>query len=369
MEGKFSRKKFFKFYPSIIQTYFQCTETTTPEDIEEVFIKAKIKLEGLKKDNVTDLPISMILLENLELAQKSKNNPLKALNNFLEYNKGISFIGISNLTLDVSKINRALCLSVPDLDNNLDDLKMTSMCIAGSINDYFSSNKIFNKILPNVYYQFKENLKILKKLMVYKKYELQEYKYLINKYKDNEDFQIIVQDIEECKSFFDKNKNERKEKDLKIYEYDIFKKVKNKLKKFYKEETLLNNKEFKRLYEEDKQIKVDFFGNINFYNLIKGIANEMNDNNADFIAFIGKYIERNFGGSEIKIDYEKDYLSLDEFQKYKHEEVYQNFFEKLSSRETWSSAQIFGIIYNIYCEYNDEHEFMIDMIDILSIGF
>ena len=204
MEGKFSRKKFFKFYPSIIQTYFQCTETTTPEDIEEVFIKAKIKLEGLKKDNVTDLPISMILLENLELAQKSKNNPLKALNSFLEYggnNEGISFIGISNLTLDVSKINRALCLSVPDLDNNLDDLKMTSMCIAGSINDYFSSNKIFNKILPNVYYQFKENLKILKKLMVYKKYELQEYKYLINKYKDNEDFQKIFYDIEECKSF------------------------------------------------------------------------------------------------------------------------------------------------------------------------
>ena len=362
MEGKFSRKKFFKFYPSIIQTYFQCTETTTPEDIEEVFIKAKIKLEGLKKDNVTDLPISMILLENLELAQNSKNNPLKALNSFLEYNrnnKGISFIGISNLTLDVSKINRALCLSVPDLDNNLDDLKMTSIYIAGSINDYFSSNKIFNKILPNVYYQFKENLKILKKLMVYKKYELQEYKYLINKYKDNEDFQKIFYDIEECKSFFDKNKNERKEKDLKIYEYDIFKKVKNKLKKFYKEETLLKNKEFKRLYEEDKQIKLDFFGNNNFYNLIKGIANEMNDNNADFIAFIGKYIERNFGGSEIKIDYEKDYISLDEFQIYKHE-VYQNFFEKLSSRETWSSAQIFEIIYNIYCKYNDEPEFIID---------
>ena len=211
---------------------------------------------------MTDLPISMILLENLELAQKSKNNPLKALNSFLEYggnNEGISFIGISNLTLDVSKINRALCLSVPDLDNNLDDLRMASRIIAESINDYFSSNKIFYKILPNVYYQFKENLKILKKLTVYKKYELQEYKYLINKYKDNEDFQKIFYDIEECKSFFDKKENEREEKDLKIYEYDIFKKVKNKLKKFYKEETLLNNKEIKKLYKEDKQIKEDFF--------------------------------------------------------------------------------------------------------------
>ena len=50
----------------------------------------------------------------------------------------------------------------------------------------------------------------------------------------------------------------------------------------------------------------------------------MNDNNADFEAFIGKYIERNFGGSVIKIDYEKDYISLDEFQKYECE-VYLNF--------------------------------------------
>jgi hypothetical protein len=46
------------------------------------------------------------------------------------------------LTLDVSKINRALCLSVPDLDNNLDDLRMTSMCIARSINDYFNLKRI-----------------------------------------------------------------------------------------------------------------------------------------------------------------------------------------------------------------------------------
>ena len=307
----------------------------------------------------------MILFDNLELAQRSKYNPLKALNNILAYknNEGISFIGISNWTLDVTKINRALCLSVPDLDNSLDDLRMASTIIAGSINDYFSSNKIFYKILPNVYYQFKQNLKLLKKLTVYKKYELQEYKYLINTYKNDKNFKKIFYDIEDCKSFFDKKENEREEKDLKIYEYDIFKKVKNKLKKFYKEETLLNNKEFKRLYEEDKQIKVDFFGNINFYNLIKGIANGMNDNNADFKAIIGKYIERNFGGLEIKIDYEKDYISLDEFQKYR-DEIYQNFFEKISSRETWSSAQIFAIIYNIYCLDNYEPELIIDEVNL-----
>jgi len=51
--------------------------------------------------------------------------------------------------------------------------------------------------------------------------------------------------------------------------------------------------------------------------------------------------------------------SLDEFQKYKGE-IYQNFFEKISSKETWTSVQIFEIIYNIYCEANDEPESIID---------
>ena len=388
MEGKFSRKDFFKLYPSIIQTYFQGSDSTTPKDVEDIFKKAEGRLEGLKKDNVTDLPISMILFDELGLAERSKYNPLKALHSHLELDgndKGISFVGISNWTFDAAKINRALNLSVPDLDSSLDDLKKTSISIAESINDSFGSNKIFNKILPNVYYQFKENLKILKKLTIYKKYELQEYKYLINKYKDDEDFKKIFSDIGECKSFFNKKENEREEKDLKIYEYEIFKKVKNNLKIFSEEkkkintktknisnpnnkvsnkkvsekETILSNKDFKRLFEKDNQIKEDFLGNRDFYFIIKGIANEMNDNNLDFKEVIKKYIERNFGGFDITIDFEKDYNSLKEFEKYKGD-IYENFFEKIKSRKTWSSVQIFEIIFNIYCKANDEPESLID---------
>ena len=385
MEGKFSRKDFFKLYPSIIQTYFQGSDSTTPKDVEDVFKKAEGRLEGLKKDNVTDLPISMILFDELGLAERSKYNPLKALHSHLELdgnNKGISFVGISNWTLDAAKINRALNLSVPDLDSDLDDLKLTSVSIAESINDSFGSNKIFNKILPNVYYQFKENLKLLKMLTVYKIYELQEYKYLIDKYKDDEDFKQIFSGIEECKSFFDKKENEREEKDLKIYEYNIFKKVKNKLKKFSEEkkgintktksninnktdnkkasegETLSSNKDYKRLYEKDNLIKEDFLGNRDFYYIIKGNANEMNDNNVDFKEIIKKHIERNFGGFDITIDFEEDYDSLKEFEKYKGD-IYKNFFQKISSRKTWSSVQIFEIIFNIYCETNDEPESII----------
>ena len=389
MNGKYSRKEFFKLYPSIIQTYFQGSNSTTPKDVEEIFKKAEGRLEGLKKNNEPDLPISMILFDELGLAERSKYNPLKALHCQLELDgnkKGISFIGISNWTLDAAKVNRALNLSVPDLDSSLDDLKTTSISIAESINDNFGSNKIFNKILPNVYFQFKENLKLLKILTVYKKYELKEYKNLIKKYKEDEDFKQIFSDINESKSFFEKkeqkNKEEKtgqEEEEAKIYDYDVFKKVKPRLKKFLEglnskkintkdkkenstsseESQLLNNKDFKYLFERDKDIKEDYLGNRDFYFTIKGIANEMNDNNLDYNGIIKKYIERNFGGFEITIDFEKDYSSLKEFEKYK-DDIYKNFFDKISEREKWSSVQLFKIVFNIYCLANEEPDSIID---------
>ena len=39
-------------------------------------------------------------------------------------NKKISFVGISNWSLDAAKINRALVLSVPDLDESIAFYKM-----------------------------------------------------------------------------------------------------------------------------------------------------------------------------------------------------------------------------------------------------
>ena len=387
MGGKYSKKEFFKLYPSIIQTYFQGSDSTSPKDVEGVFEKAEGRLNKLKENNVVDLPISMILFDELGLAERSKYNPLKVLHSHLELDggeKGVSFVGISNWTLDAAKINRALNLSVPDLDSNLDDLKNTSVTIAESINDSFGSNKIFNKILHNVYYQFKENLRLLKILTVYKQYELKEYKYYIDKYKEDEDFKKIFSDITEFKTFFDKKeKKEKEEKDSKIYEYDIFKKVKDKLKEFiekknsnlkekkekktngieanniFLEESLLSNKDFKKLLEKDKIIKENQLGNRDFYYIIKGLANDMSDNNLDYKDIIKKYIERNFGGFEITIDFEKDYDSLREFEKYKNNS-YKDFFEKISEREKWSSVQIFEIIFNIYCQINGESDSIIN---------
>ena len=70
----------------------------------------------------------MILFDELGFAEKSKTNPLKVLHSKLEYDgkkDGVSFVGISNYSLDASKINRALVLSVPNLEDRVDELKAT----------------------------------------------------------------------------------------------------------------------------------------------------------------------------------------------------------------------------------------------------
>ena len=120
----------------------------TPGDVEDLFERAKKKqLESvvgekknieknnkdknklkkkdekdIEKEKKENIPNAMILFDELGLAERAKTNPLKFLHSKLEYKgkaDGISFVGISNYTLDVDKINRILKLSVPDLENNM----------------------------------------------------------------------------------------------------------------------------------------------------------------------------------------------------------------------------------------------------------
>ena len=120
----------------------------TPGDVEDLFERAKKKqLESvvgekknieknnkdknklkkkdekdIEKEKKENIPIALILFDELGLAERANTNPLKVLHSKLEYKgkaDGISFVGISNYTLDVDKINRILKLSVPDLENNM----------------------------------------------------------------------------------------------------------------------------------------------------------------------------------------------------------------------------------------------------------
>ena len=118
----------------------------TPGDVEDLFERAKkivdekknieknnkdknkLKkkdekdIEKEKKENIPNAMILFDVFDELGLAERAKTNPLKALHSKLEYKgkaDGISFVGISNYTLDAAKINRTLKLSVPDLENNM----------------------------------------------------------------------------------------------------------------------------------------------------------------------------------------------------------------------------------------------------------
>ena len=264
---------------------------------------------------------------------------------------------------------------------------------------------IFEKILPNVYFNFKDYLRTLKILTVLKKYELQKYIETLYKFRENKDFANIFSDDENCKYFFLK---EKEEKYKEIFDYENFKKHKNEIKNFVdnydndkndmheeekyfneknevldsedekeneikkeikvekkikeekpeskKVQTILNSKEFRQLKEKDKIIKEEFHGSRDFYYLIKGIANELNENtNNDLKSIVKKNIERNFGGLEITIDFEEDYGNIEEMEQY-NKVTFNRFLNEIKKKKKWSSVQIFKIIYNLYCIDNDESE-------------
>ena len=131
----------------------------------------------------------MILFDEMGLTELSASNPLKVLHSKLEYGgkeDGVSFVGISNYTLDAAKINRALVLSVPDLDQKLDEIIATSKNIVESISPSIREDKIF-LILSNTYFQYKIYLQRIIELMVYKKYKNKEKTPNLNNTKKNID--------------------------------------------------------------------------------------------------------------------------------------------------------------------------------------
>ena len=125
-----------------------------------------------KKLKIEEMPISLVIFDQLELAEKSETNPLNVLYSKLESRfeeDNINFIGFSNYSLNPKIMNRALVLSVPDLDCNLDDLIKTSMDISKSISINLKYDGIL-EILSHTYFSYKEILKTFKELIVLNSY-------------------------------------------------------------------------------------------------------------------------------------------------------------------------------------------------------
>ena len=311
MKGIYSKNKFFQKFPQIMQTYFRGSESTKPEDVEKIFEIAENKLKfNIKKNRKKEeIPISMILFDELGLAEKSETDPLKVLQSKLDYvgkEEGVSFIGISNYSLDAANVNRALYLSIPNIEDRLDQLIDTSISIVKSISEDLSSHIIF-LILAKAYYIYKIILNTIKELAV-------------------------------LKQFYSINKESNKQIDIKNIKISEIKK----------------KKEFKNLLQKEKEIKVDFHGNIDFYNFIKGIAieigklNELDDNKV--VIIIEKYIERNFGGIDYEIDIDLDLKKTDIDNSMELiSEILKELPSENKEKKKISSVFLFKKIYNVVC--------------------
>ena len=151
MKGKYSEKDFFKDKGKLYRYYYQGSETSTAEGIEQVYDKA---MRAQKKNKNKDI-ITLVFFDEMGLAERSSNNPLKVIHYLLERDQedSVPFLGISNWKLDASKINRALNLSITDYD--IEDLEETAISIAEALNSQLSSTyKEFFENLAKTYNQY-----------------------------------------------------------------------------------------------------------------------------------------------------------------------------------------------------------------------
>ena len=150
-----------------------------------------------------------------------------------------------------------------------------------------------------------------------------------------------------------------------------------KKKKMFKEWGILKgnfqaiklDKEFKYLMKKENKIRIDFHGNRDFYNLIKGIAyalgisGELGD--PEKVKKIVKFIERNFGGIEYDIDIDFN-LRLDDIKNdlQKIQDIIQDYDKENKKQLKLTSVFLFKKLYNL--EWDKEKEDSISNLKILN---
>ena len=181
MKGEYSNSELFKRYPKLYVSSYQGSLTSNSSEIQTIFKRAKniSRKAKTKKDNENknddnnnieenkEKILSVILFDEMGLAEISPNNPLKVIHSELdENNDEIGFVGISNWSLDASKMNRGVHLSIQEPDEK--DLIDTAKTIATGINDEINTFNDYGKIIENLaksYYKYKKLL--LEKYMIF----------------------------------------------------------------------------------------------------------------------------------------------------------------------------------------------------------
>ncbi|GLD49345.1 E3 ubiquitin-protein ligase rnf213-alpha-like protein, partial [Lates japonicus] len=121
MQGQAAHSDLYKMLKQIHLVSFQCSPHSTPEGIINTFKQCGRFQEGKNLDEY----ISVVVLDEIGLAEDSPKMPLKTLHPLLEEgciddeplpHKKVGFIGISNWALDPAKMNRGIFVSRGDPD-------------------------------------------------------------------------------------------------------------------------------------------------------------------------------------------------------------------------------------------------------------
>ncbi|CAG8812591.1 24865_t:CDS:2, partial [Cetraspora pellucida] len=132
LRGTDSNDKYFRKLPQVYLISYQGSSSSTSDGIIKVFAKAiKYQETNSKEFSV----ISVVVLDNVGLAEISPDNPLKVLHALLEPHYPsdgpvVSVVGISNWRLDNSKSSRALLVQRPKF--GIDDLIDTAVRLLDS---------------------------------------------------------------------------------------------------------------------------------------------------------------------------------------------------------------------------------------------
>ena len=117
MRGKDSESKFFRRLPEVKITAFQGSESSTSEGILKIFKKAEDYADAREAESSRrqHSVITVVLIDEIGLAEVSPSNPLKVLHSRLETADDsplkVAVIGVSNWELDLSKMSRAVYLA------------------------------------------------------------------------------------------------------------------------------------------------------------------------------------------------------------------------------------------------------------------
>ncbi|CAG8547803.1 405_t:CDS:2, partial [Scutellospora calospora] len=147
LKGSDSNDKYFQELPQVYLIPYQGSSSSTSDGIIKVFEKAVNYQNTSSKEFKI---ISVVLLDEVGLAETSPFNPLKVLHSLLEPSypsdgPAVAFIGISNWRLDNSKSSRALLVQ---RFTNTGGSKITKTSLK-PLADAYSSYEQTGQLLPN----------------------------------------------------------------------------------------------------------------------------------------------------------------------------------------------------------------------------